>query len=338
MYPLEENSLRPALEAALGVKLEEGIPDVYIDDDLDLYVGGLGADYAYIASELGANGVCLKSETEERQEAVAFTLARPWRVFRRCEPSEEKVYGTVLLPLYFGPTRSGLQWARVAASTAVLYHILKPGADITLTLALLKKAAAKMAELVEQNRELYSMYDLAYAVWTTDRCRYYDDVKREAEHIGELRDFYYKGGDRCLDFLLAPYNPERDPGRVLAKLGNARSSVIITATESFSPATLYHLRNAEKIYLLYTPNVYKQVKYAIDVAYELMPDLKNKIKRVLLSSYNPHINYKALKHALEQALTPGQQVIWHPKLSGPMPVYLALKKLEAEGYLSDIEA
>ncbi|MEM3996975.1 MAG: hypothetical protein QXP31_07940 [Pyrobaculum sp.] len=333
MYLLERYSLKPVLETVLGVVLQKSPPTLYINDDLKIYVQGLGADHAYIASELGAEGICLEEKTAESQEAVAYVLARPWRVFTRCEPSGRAVYSTVVLPLYFGPARAGLQWARVAASTAVLYHIFRPNSgDISLTLALLKKTAGRMAELVDQNRELYAMYDLAYAAWTTDACKFYGDLGDGAARLGELCDFCYTGGDRCLQFLLMPYNPQTELGKALMELGRSGGAVAVTATESFSPATLYHLRHAERICVLYTPNVYKQVKYAIDVAAELMPDLRDKVKRILISSYNPHINYKVLRHKLRVEGC----CLWHPKLSGPMPVYLALKKLEVEGILRSV--
>jgi hypothetical protein len=48
---------------------------------------------------------------------------------------------------------------------------------------------------------------------------------------------------------------------------------------------------------------------------------------VLASSYNPHINYAIFKKLIKGE----RDICYSPKLTGPLPVYLALKKLEKEG-------
>jgi hypothetical protein len=54
------------------------------------------------------------------------------------------------------------------------------------------------------------------------------------------------------------------------------------------------------------------------------------VVRILASSYNPHINYHIFKKLIKDG------TCYHPKHTGPAPIYLALKKLEKEGKLKKV--
>jgi len=54
------------------------------------------------------------------------------------------------------------------------------------------------------------------------------------------------------------------------------------------------------------------------------------VVRILASSYNPYINYHVFKKLIKDG------ACYHPKHTGPAPIYLALKKLEREGKLKKV--
>ena len=207
------------------------------------------------------------------------------------------VHPAVLLPLYFGPTRRGLSWARVAAgATLYAYSRLDYDVDLNGTLCVLEKIVEVFAERMNKLREIQAL-------------------------AHEVAMMYVRPTRPYQDWLLEPY-----VGKLGAELHDLRSCqrAVLAATETLSPYTLHLLSGMERIYLIYTPNVYQVVKYSLEA---VDGELRGRVKRVLASSYNPHINYEIFKALI------AEEACYLPKFTGPAPVYLALKKLEKEGRL-----
>jgi len=319
LFQLEKESLRPVLETIVGVEgLKPGLT-LYIDESLELFAEVRGIDDVYLAEELGVKNYFVKKGQRELEFkwAVSHILAARWARFIEKEgDAVSSVYSTVLLPLYFGPTRYGLQWARVAASTAVLYNIYQGNADLGWTLGLIGVAAAKIMRQLTESQEVYQRLEIEYAAWES-QCRRECLYKME-----ELCNFDEAVCDDCLKWLLGPYLRGEEPGRALHELAQ-KDKVVVVATETFSPAHLYILGCVDTLYLIYTPNVYRQVKYALRVCSQLNCKMPKEIKRILVSSYNPLINYEILSRTIGD-----EKAYYHPKLTGPMAIYLALKKVE----------
>lgn len=266
-----------------------------------------------------------KDVGHEFKTALYHILAQRAEVIEGEIDSALTVHPAVLMPIYFGPTRYGLAWARVAAGAAY-YAFEETGCvfDLGTTIKVLRKIVGILGRKLEEYSKLSRHYGLEVtSMAETPRIEaggHGGDVKGAWEYICPTSEG--KIGDEVVKWLLNPIAAWGDPGKYWHALANY-DKVVVVATEAFSPYHLHLLRCAEKIYLIYTPNVYLQVKYALSNIKQ------NNVERVLASSYNPHINYAIFKKMIQDA-------VYHPKLAGPAPIYLALKKLEAEGFLSKV--
>lgn len=318
-YQLENYTLRHALEAIFHTSIGEDLGlKLFVNEDGELAAEVRGFGDLYIAEELGVEIYAVRGLTHEFKEGVYAALARRWAKIVPEIESNGAVYGSVLLPLYYGPIRLGIQWARVAASTALVYcHAGHYLADERTTLYLIAKVVQKLQQWQRETREAYRELAMEFAPWTPE-CSCVLEPPREASLLGVEAEV----GKRCYRWLLDPYLPDGELGRHLHELARSDKPVAIVATETFSPATLYILREAPEIYLIYTPNVYRQVQYAMRIAEDL--SLVDRVFPILVSAYNPSITYHILKKKLPQDFK------FEPKLTGPMPIYLALKKLSRQ--------
>lgn len=255
------------------------------------------------------------------------------------------VHPSVILPVVYGPTRHGLSWARVAAGYTIyqLAANMIRSEDAVETLIALAFVVNAHLTYIEKARKLiprrsYLAAELAEAAWT-DELRPLDDVHRlenarcvlSTSCLEDTRNFKPRETEEIAEhyrFLLRPYYGSEELGRLLHVLGDLSRPVVVTATETFSPLTLHVLCTYPKeIYLIYTPNVYPQVSLALDV---YKGPCKDKIRRVPASHYNPYINYLVFSRLINN------NAVYTPKLTGPMPIYLALKKLEKERKLEKL--
>lgn len=328
-YKLEEESLALALEAIFQTTVArlEGASRDARDKLIELYVSSRGSlaavvrnfDHLYIAEELGVSRFAVAGLTHEFREGIYASLARRWaKIVPKIESGGE-VYGSLLLPLYFGPTRMGAQWARVAASAALIHHCLGRGnADVYMTLYIIAKIVQRMWEWRKRARRAYRELAMEFAPWGLE-CR---GCISPPDYV-DLETIQTRSGERCYKWLLDPYIPSGALGKELHELACSDKPVAIVATETFSPATLYALRHVDKIYLIYTPNVYRQVRYALRVIEELDSKTLQKIETILVSAYNPEVTYIILEKRIQEDFE------FRPKLTGPMPIYLALKKVKS---------
>ncbi len=232
----------------------------------------------------------------------------------------ENVHPAALLPVYFGPTRWGTSWARVAAGAALYDRYTDRKTNYVGTLEALSAVLNVLAKLSKEYRE--KMRQLAPEFAT---------MLHEPMECGKSDAIYgdecHEPSNRCARWLLAPLAYWDDLGKEWHELACSCAAAAVAVTETFSPYHLWLLSNGvEELYLIYTPNTYPQLKYALSYAGR---SARARIKRVLASSYNPHINYIIFKKLIKGE----RDVCYSPKLTGPLPVYLALKKLEKEGLL-----
>jgi hypothetical protein len=309
----ERELIRPVLETVLqtrlpdGIELPEGQLFVWLDEDDE----GVGvsperrwpAEVLFGLAQAFSHSLVIKYPRVALVHEFKLLFFHRFLKFRFVDVDVEPCYvhPAVLLPMFFGPGRRGLYWARVAAGTALYDRTTGRPFDFGVTLYVLEELTRRFAKRLEEA------------------------VRKGGEYVAhELAMMHAQLQEPC-DWLLQPY--QGDLARALEKLRRCRCPVLV-ATESFSAYYLYLLRGVERAYIIYTPNVYQVVKYALSVLRE--GDKPREVRRVLASSYNPHINYHVFKKLVEDG------ACYHPKLTGPAPIYLALKKLEREGRLVNV--
>jgi hypothetical protein len=193
------------------------------------------------------------------------------------------VHPAVLLPMFFSPGRRGLSWARMAAGTALYDCEVGRLFNFDATLYVLEELTSRFDKRLEEA------------------------VNKGGEYVAhELAMMYARPQRPLYDWLLQPYRG--DLGKAVKELRSCDSAVL-TATESFSAYYLYLLQGVERVYIIYTPNVYHFVKYALSVKKEEKPD----VVRILASSYNPHINYHIFKKLIKDG------ACYHPQAHRASP-------------------
>jgi hypothetical protein len=312
--------VEPVLETVLQTRLPDGIklPKdqllIWLDEDDEgvgvSLEGSWPTEVLFALAQAFSHSLVVKYPKKELVHEFKILFYHRFLKFKfvDVEVDEQRnahpVHPAVLLPMFFGPGRRGLSWARVAAGTA-LYDC-----DYDCEVCRLFDFDATLCVL----EELTSRFDK----------RLEEAVDKGGEYVAhELAMMYARPQRPLCDWLLQPYLG--DLGKAVKELRSCDSAVL-AATESFSAYYLYLLQGVERVYVIYTPNVYHFVKYALSVKREEKPD----VVRILASSYNPHINYHIFKKLIEDG------ACYHPKHTGPAPIYLALKKLEREGKLKKV--
>jgi len=306
--------VKPVLEAVLQTRLPDDIelPEsqlfIWLDEDDEgvgvSLEGPWPTEVLFALAQAFSHSLVVKYPKKELVHEFKILFYHRFLKFKFVDVEVEprSAHPAVLLPMFFGPGRRGLSWARVAAGTA-LYD-------------------CEVGRLFNFDATLYVLEELASRF---DR-RLKEAVDKSGEYVAhELAMMYARPQRPLCDWLLQPYR-----GDLRGAVEELRScdSAVLTATESFSAYYLHLLRGVERVYVIYTPNVYLFVKYALSVLKK--EEGPREVVRILASSYNPHINYHIFKRLIEDG------ACYSPKHTGPAPVYLALKKLEKEGKLKKV--
>ncbi|WP_053240453.1 hypothetical protein [Pyrobaculum islandicum] len=189
---------------------------------------------------------------------------------------------------------------------------------LAFTTALIAEYVERLDVLMPELRETVKHLDaeLSSAIWL-----------QEGGAGNTCRWFFGAYDEACRSLSRSP---DVDSCEDLKKKGvKLDGCLVLVATETFSPY-LFGAIPADEYLVAYTPNFYRQVKFALDI-YRAFGDGKA-VRRALVSRDNPYISYLSLRKALEER--GGQDHCYYiPKLSGTGAIYLALKKLEREGLL-----
>jgi hypothetical protein len=304
--------VNPVLETVLQTRLPDGIK--LPKDQLLIWLGGddegVGVslegswptEVLFALAQAFSHSLVVKYPKKEFVHEFKILFYHRFLKFKFVDVEVEpcSVHPAVLLPMFFGPGRRGLSWARVAAGTALYDREVSRSFNFDATLYVLEELTSRFDKRLEEA------------------------VNKGGEYVAhELAMMYARPQRPLCDWLLQPYRGAL--GKAVKELRSCDSAVL-TATESFSAYYLYLLQGVERVYVIYTPNVYHFIKYALSVEKEEKPD----VVRILASSYNPHINYHVFKKLIKDG------ACYHPKHTGPAPIYLALKKLEKEGKLKKV--